>query len=61
MSATKKGKQHPDQQPLFELPAPIPPEPLVRQIRYPIWTENKAKLIQRYLLFFVYITKHGTY
>jgi len=27
----------------------------------PIWTKNKAKLIERYLLYFVYITKHGTY
>ena len=31
------------------------------EIRRPIWTENKAKLIERYLLYFVYITKHGTY
>ena len=30
-------------------------------MRFPIWTENKAKLIQRYLLYFVYITKHGVY
>jgi hypothetical protein len=27
----------------------------------PIWTENKAKLIERYLYYFVMITKHGTY
>jgi three-Cys-motif partner protein len=27
----------------------------------PVWTENKAQLIQRYLRYFVYITKHGTY
>lgn len=27
----------------------------------PIWTENKAKLIERYIHFFVYVTKHGTY
>src|SRR5947208_7390783 len=32
-----------------------------RQLRYPIWTENKAKLIQRYLYFFVQITKTGIY
>jgi three-Cys-motif partner protein len=27
----------------------------------PIWTENKAKLIERYLYYFVLITKHGAY
>lgn len=27
----------------------------------PIWTENKAKLIERYIHYFVYVTKHGTY
>lgn len=30
-------------------------------LRYPIWTENKAKLIERYLYYFVLITHHGTY
>ena len=28
---------------------------------YPVWTENKAKLIQRYVRYFLMITKHGTY
>ena len=46
---------------LFELPEPIIPEPKVRPLRHPIWTENKAKLIERYLYYFVLITKHGTY
>lgn len=27
----------------------------------PIWTEHKAKLIERYLYYFVMITHHGTY
>ena len=31
------------------------------EIRRPVWTENKAKLIERYLYYFVLITKHGTY
>jgi three-Cys-motif partner protein len=31
-----------------------------RQTR-PIWTENKAKLIERYLYYFLMVTKHGTY
>jgi three-Cys-motif partner protein len=46
---------------LFELPAPKGPEPLVKPIRNPIWTENKAKLIERYLYYFVLITRHGCY
>lgn len=32
-----------------------------KSIRYPLWTENKAKLIQSYLQLFVFITKHGAY
>jgi len=36
-------------------------EPLLKPIKHPIWTENKAKLIERYLYYFVLITKHGTY
>jgi len=31
------------------------------KIERALWTENKAQLIERYLLYFVYITKHGTY
>ena len=31
------------------------------RLRHPIWTENKAKLIQRYLFLFELVTKHGTY
>lgn len=30
-------------------------------LRFPIWTENKAKLIERYLYLFVQVTHHGTY
>jgi three-Cys-motif partner protein len=33
----------------------------LRRLRHPIWTENKARLIERYLYYFVLITKHGTY
>jgi three-Cys-motif partner protein len=32
-----------------------------KSLRFPVWTQNKAKLIQTYLQLFVYITKHGTY
>lgn len=47
---------------LFKLP---PPVPLVDGKRFrernPIWTGCKAKLIERYLFFFVQVTFHGTY
>ena len=33
----------------------------LRPLKHPIWTENKAKLIARYLFYFELITKHGTY
>jgi len=46
---------------LFDLPEELPPEPEIAPIHEPIWTENKAKLIERYLYYFVLITKHGTY
>jgi three-Cys-motif partner protein len=32
-----------------------------KSLRFPLWTQNKARLIQTYLRLFVYITKHGTY
>jgi three-Cys-motif partner protein len=42
------------------------PPPSGKPIRFkpqhrPLWTENKAKLIERYLFYFVLITKHGAY
>ena len=33
----------------------------LKNLKRPIWTENKAKLIQRYLYYFVIVTKHGAY
>jgi len=49
--------------PLFaELPETERRSRLVfKPIRYPLWTENKARLIARYLYYFVLITKHGAY
>jgi three-Cys-motif partner protein len=45
-----------------ELPiADLPAEPALKPIDYPVWTQNKAQLIMRYLRYFVYITRHGTY
>jgi three-Cys-motif partner protein len=45
--------------------ADLPP-PAGKVLRFkpqqrPLWTENKAKLIERYLFYFVLVTKHGTY
>ena len=28
---------------------------------YPVWSENKSKLIQQYVKYFLMVTKHGTY
>lgn len=52
-----------DQLPLFDLPEIERPfrSPSFRGINHPVWTENKAKLIERYLYYFVLVTKHGTY
>ena len=32
-----------------------------KSLRYPLWTQNKARLIQGCLQLFEYITHHGTY
>lgn len=48
---------------LFPLPerSPEPAEIRFEQSEHPVWTENKAKLIEQYLYLFVLLTKHGTY
>src|SRR5579864_5946883 len=54
----------PTQDFLFPLPNDmriLPPEPGVRPLENPVWTDNKARFIMRYLRYFVFITKHGTY
>src|SRR5690242_5394094 len=56
-----KNKEEDRQQTLFDLGPKTPVDPAVRPARYPVWTENKARLIQLYLRFFVYITRHGVY
>jgi three-Cys-motif partner protein len=43
------------------LSAPKEAQKTYKRLRHPVWTESKAKLIQRYLRLFVYVTKHGTY
>ncbi len=53
------------QEPLFsaaEAPARIVvPEAKHRGLHHPLWTENKALLIQEYMKLFTMVTKHGTY
>lgn len=54
------------QQPLFSsseltLKTDVSAEPALKPIENPVWTENKAQFIMRYLRYFVYITHHGTY
>ena len=49
---------------LFDLPKDL--NASFTQLRFPslgrpLWTEQKARLISRYLYYFVLITKHGTY
>lgn len=46
---------------LFELPSAILPDVKIKAPTHPIWTENKARLIERYLYYFVLLTKHGAY
>lgn len=47
---------------LFEnLPKHPAAEQLFGQLRVPVWTANKARLIANYLRYFVFITKHGAY
>jgi three-Cys-motif partner protein len=44
-----------------DLPPPRDKPIKFKPAERPIWTENKAKLIERYLYYFVLITKHGAY
>lgn len=46
---------------LFDIPDEPRRQESLRRLRYPTWTESKAKLIERYLYYFVLITKHGAY
>jgi hypothetical protein len=43
-----------------DLPPPSTDKPMLfKPAQRPIWTENKAKLIERYLFYFVLVTKHA--
>jgi len=48
--------------PLFpDSPQQLVPGSLTQSMTAPVWTEQKAQLIARYLRYFVFITKHGAY
>jgi three-Cys-motif partner protein len=47
--------------PLFDLPPEKRLKPRFRNPTRPVWSENKARFIARYLQYFVFVTKHGTY
>lgn len=63
--SSKQTNSLTDQPSLFDegaLPASsIPPTSNFKSIRYPLWSERKAQLIQEYIRLFTLITKHGTY
>jgi three-Cys-motif partner protein len=50
-----------DEKLLFEVPQNKVVKEKKFKDRHPIWTGCKAKLIERYLYYFVQITRHGTY
>ncbi|MGE0613116.1 MAG: three-Cys-motif partner protein TcmP [Hyphomicrobiales bacterium] len=37
------------------------PEKNFQSLRFPLWTQNKARLIEEYLRLFQYVTRHGNY
>jgi three-Cys-motif partner protein len=63
----KRKTSSPTQDEILPFPGGLPEkpqddgDPLSRRLSHPIWTENKAKLIERYLQYFVFVTHHGTY
>lgn len=61
----RKKNKNTNEGPLLPMELPerteTTPEPRVKPLINPIWTENKAKLIERYLYYFVLVTHHGTY
>ena len=47
--------------PLDVFPEPIDPPILVKPLQHKLWTNHKANFIAKYILYFVLVTKHGTY
>lgn len=65
MPVTKKKQKkkfvQKERLPLDVFPEPIEPPITVNPIHHKLWTDNKASLIAKYLLYFVFVTRHGTY
>jgi three-Cys-motif partner protein len=66
MTSAKKSTRDIRSHDLFpELPKPTGKEVLEAlkflPLQRPVWTHQKARLIERYLHYFVMVTKHGTY
>lgn len=61
--AKKENDVNPAQQKIFgDLPEPPSnSDLLLRPPTRPVWTENKATLVERYVRYFLFITHHGTY
>src|SRR5262249_26333252 len=57
----KKSFVQAERLPLDIFPEPIEPEITVKAPKHNLWTEHKANLIAKYLLYFVFVTRHGTY
>ncbi len=53
------GMEHPLLFP--ELPELLSPARIRQTGDEPVWTENKAQLVARYLYYFAFITRHGAY
>lgn len=64
-AARRKNRLVPDHPLLFDeeqIPTiPVADEKDFKSLEHPLWTENKAKLIQEYIRLFTFVTKHGTY
>ena len=56
-----RSERSKDQIKLFDLPPPSKLPTYFKKLTQPFWTENKAKLVARYLYYFVLITRHGAY
>ena len=57
----KKSFIQEERLPLDIFPEPLEPEITVKAPKHNLWTEHKANLIAKYLLYFVFVTRHGTY
>jgi three-Cys-motif partner protein len=57
----KKNVVQLERLPLDVFPEPIDPPILVKPLRHKLWTNHKANFIAKYILYFVLVTKHGTF